>query len=198
LSQQQNVTVIGSGAEASEILGGTTRLCPDVIIIDFTLVGRDGLEETRQLCEPSSAVKILVMGLTEQESEAVACIEAGAAGYLSQEASLEDLLKNIRAVVAGEALCTPKMISLLFARVAEDARERERLQALGITHLTCREREILTIIEKGLSNKEIAVHLRIELQTVKNHVHNILEKLQLGNRRAAALHARKHGLLGGR
>jgi two-component system nitrate/nitrite response regulator NarL len=198
LSQQQNVTVVGSVAEASEISGGMTRLCPDVIIIDLSLVGRDGLEEIRQLCEPSSEIKILVMGLTEQESDVVACIEAGAAGYLSQEASLEELLKNIRAVVVGEALCTPKIISFLFARIAEDARERERRQALGITHLTCRERQILTLIEEGLSNKEIAVHLQIELQTVKNHVHNILEKLQRDNRREAARHARKQGLLRGR
>jgi DNA-binding NarL/FixJ family response regulator len=174
-----------------------TRLCPDVIIMDLALLGRDGLEEIRQLRETFSEVKILIMGLTEQESDILACIEAGAAGYLSQEASLEDLLKNIRAVAAGEALCAPKMVGFLFARIAEDARERERLQALGLTQLTCREREIVTLIEEGLSNKEIAVRLQIELQTVKNHVHNILEKLQLDNRREAAQHARKQGLLRG-
>jgi two-component system, NarL family, nitrate/nitrite response regulator NarL len=195
LSQQQNVTVAGSVAEASELLGEMTRLCPDVIITDLAVLGQKGLEEARQLRKIFSEVKILVMGLAEQESDILACIEAGAAGYLLQEASLEELLNNIRAVAAGEALCAPKIVGSLFAKIAEDARERQRLQALGMTYLTCREHEILTLVEEGLSNKEIAVRLQIELQTVKNHVHNILEKFQLDNRREAVWHARKQGLL---
>jgi DNA-binding NarL/FixJ family response regulator len=95
----------------------------------------------------------------------------------------------------GEAFCSPRIAGLLFSRLAERARERERRQQPGMMHLTRREIEVVALIEKGLSNKEIAVHMRIELQTVKNHVHNILEKLQLGSRREAARYARDQGLL---
>ncbi|MFQ5881374.1 MAG: LuxR C-terminal-related transcriptional regulator [Candidatus Methylomirabilales bacterium] len=195
LAQQQTMTVLGSVAEAGEVLGELERLHPDVIILDLCLPGRDGLGEARQIRGASPEVKILMVGLTELESDVLACIEAGAAGYLPQEASLEDLLNNIQAVAAGEALCSPKVASFLFSRIAEAARERERLRALGLAHLTRREREVIALIEEGLSNKEIAVRLQIEIQTVKNHVHNILDKLQLDGRREAARYARERGLL---
>jgi DNA-binding NarL/FixJ family response regulator len=159
-------------------------------------LGRDGLKEARQLHEASPHAKLLMMGLTELESDVLAYIEAGAAGYLQEEASLEELLKNIRAVAAGEAVCPPKVAGFLFSHIAGAARERERFKRLGLKHLTPRERQIIALIEQGLSNKQIATCLKIEIQTVKNHVHNILEKLQLENRREAARYAKERGLLG--
>ncbi len=195
LSQQQTIAVVGSVAKASEILGELDRLCPEVILIDFSLPERDGLWEARLIRKAFPEVKILIMGLPELESDVLACIEAGAAGYLPQEASLEDLFNNIQAVAAGEALCSPRVTGFIFSWIAEGTRARERLQALGLVHLTRREREIIALVKEGLSNKDIAVHLRIELQTVKNHVHNILEKLQLHSRREVAQYARKQGLL---
>ena len=104
-------------------------------------------------------------------------------------------MHSIRAVAGGEAFCSPKVTGLLFTRLAESARERERLQALGLTYLTRREREIIALIEEGLSNKEIAVRLQIEIQTVKNHVHNVLDKLQITSRREAAQYVRAQGLV---
>ena len=125
----------------------------------------------------------------------MACIEAGVAGYVSQDVSLEDLVKHIRMVAVGETFCSPKVAGLLFSRVAESARERHRLLALSSGHLTRREQDVVALIEEGLSNKEIAVRLNIETATVKNHIHNILERLQLDNRQAAARYARERGLL---
>ena len=138
-----------------------------------------------------------MMGLTELQSDVIGCIEAGAWGYLPQEASLEDLLNNIHAIAAGEALCSPKVAGVLFSRVAMVGRERELRQVLGLPNLTRRELEVIELIEEGLSNKEIAVRLDIEVQTVKNHIHNILDKLQLDGRKEAARFARERGLLMG-
>ena len=100
---------------------------------------------------------------------------------MPDEASLEDLVENIRAVASGEAICSRKVAGLLFSRVAQAARERNQ-PWVERPRVTPREREIIALIDARLSNKEIAVRLRIEVQTVKNHVHNILEKLQIEGR----------------
>jgi two-component system, NarL family, nitrate/nitrite response regulator NarL len=196
LSQHQNITVVGSVARVCEILAEIDRLRPDVVIIDLSLPERDGLGEARRVRKAYPDIKILMMGLTESESDVMACIEAGATGYLLQEASLEDLLGTIPTVAAGEAFCSPKITSFLFSQIAASARKRAPHQARGLTHLTRREHEIITLIEQDLSNKEIAARLKIEIQTVKNHVHNILEKLQLNGRREVARYAREYGLSG--
>ena len=174
LSQQQGITVVASAAEAYEILGEITKLRPDMVILDLGLPERDGLGEARQLCQAFPGIKILMLGLSELASDVLACAEAGAAGYLSHEASLEELYSNIWAVTQGEAICSPRVAGLLFSRIAEEARNRGQLWASGSMHLTPREREITVLIEEGLSNKEIANHLHIEIKTVKNHVSNIL------------------------
>jgi len=198
LSQQQGLAVVSSVAEAYEILRDIAQLCPDVIIIELSLPERDGLDDLRQIRKacPDGA-KVLMIGLSDLASDVLACIEAGASGYLPQEASLEELISSIQAVAAGEALCSPKVVGLLFTHIAHRAREQERLHALSLVHLTRREREVIALLEEGLSNKEIAARLQIELQTVKNHVHNILEKLQLDSRREAARYAREQGLMRG-
>jgi DNA-binding NarL/FixJ family response regulator len=195
LSQQTCMTVVHSAAEVREIAQGTSQLSPDVIITEFSSLRRDQLEDTQQLRTVYPEAKLLVIGLNELESELLECIELGALGCLSLDSSLEDLHNHIRALAAGGALCSPKITKFLFSLITENACERERLQVLNLTHLTRREREILALIEEGLSNKDIAVYLKIELQTVKNHVHNLLEKLQLSNRREAAKYAREKGLI---
>ncbi len=195
LTQQQNITVVATVAEAFEILEELEMLRPDVILLE--LAERDGLGEARLIRGTLPDAKILMMGLTDLESTILACIEAGAAWYLPQEASLDDLRKNIHAVAMGSPPCSPKVAGVLVSRIAEGARERELRQLLGIPNLTRRELEIIALIEEGLSNKEIAVRLCIEVQTVKNHIHNILDKLQLNGRREAAQYARERGLLVG-
>lgn len=196
LSQQPDITVVSCMDEAGEVIVEIGRLSPDIILLDFSQQGRDSLKEIHQLREASPGSKLVLMGLTASESDVLACIEAGAAGLLLREASLKELVQNIRAVVAGEALCSPRIVTFLFSQIAEGAHARKRVQLLGLPHLTSRERQILALIEERYSNKEIAVRLQIELQTVKNHVHNILEKLQLHSRREAAGYAKERGLLG--
>jgi two-component system nitrate/nitrite response regulator NarL len=194
LSYQQNIHLIGSAADLREIIEVIHQMLPDIIIMDLSLPERDGLEEARQICQVAPTSKVLMIGLRELESDVLACIEAGVAGYVPQEASLEELLQNMQAIAAGEAFCSPKVTPLLFSRLAENARAWRCLQSLHRTRLTRRELEIISLIEEGLSNKEIAVRLRIELQTVKNHVHNVLEKLRVHSRREAAQYVKSQHL----
>jgi len=195
LGQQPNVTVVSTAECATEILGELNALQPTIAILDLCLPGREGLGEARLIHSSYKEAKILMLGLTDLESDVLAAIEAGAAGYLPKEASIEDLRRHIRAVASGEALVSPKVAAVLFSRVADAANKRDVRRALGLPNLTRRELEIVGLIEQGLSNKEIAVRLRIELPTVKNHVHKILDKLQLDGRREAARFARERGII---
>ena len=132
-------------------------------------------------------------GLTSDDSDVIVCAEAGAGGYLPDEASLDDLLKSVRAVASGEAICSPRVAGLLFCRVSEAARDSEARRTRNTPKTTLREREIIALIDGGLSNKEIAVKLRIETQTVKNHVHNILETFNVDGRRELREYIKEQG-----
>jgi len=195
VDHQESMSVIGSVAGVGEVVGDLEQVRPAVILLDLCLPDRGGLRDAQWIREVLPGAKILMTGLSELESDVLACFEAGAAGYLPQEASLEELLNSIQAVAAGEVLCSPKVTALLVSRIAEASRERELRRVQGLPNLTRRELEIITLVEEGLSNKEIAVRLEIEIPTVKTHIHNILEKLQLDGRREAAQYVRERGLL---
>ncbi|HLA82967.1 MAG TPA: response regulator transcription factor [Thermoleophilia bacterium] len=194
LAQQQIIRVVGA---AGEVLEELEKLGPDVILLDFCLPERKGLQQAERIRGVLPDARILMIGLAELESDILACIESGVAGYLTQDASIEDLLNQIQAVTTRQTLCSPRVAGFLFSRIVEGARERQLRKALGPPNLTRRELEIVALIEERLSNKEIAVRLQIELQTVKNHIHNMLEKLKLNGRREAAAYARERGLLMG-
>lgn len=153
------------------------------------------------MCTSSLAIRTIVIGVPDREEDILACIEGvGAAGYLLMDARLDDLLNNIHAVMRGETLCSSPGANLAFNCVTRPARRIDAGQSgtgNGIC-LTRRETEIVSLIEAGLSNKEIAVRLDIEVSTVKNHVHNILDKLQLHDRYSAVKHIREQAILAGR
>lgn len=195
LNHQESMSVIGSVAGVGEVIGDLEQIRPAVVLLDLCLPDRGGLRDAQRIREVRPGAKILMTGLSELESDVLACFEAGAAGYLPQEASLQELLNSIQAVAAGEVLCSPKVTALLVSRIAEASRERELRRVQGLPNLTRRELEIIALVEEGLSNKEIAVRLEIEIPTVKTHIHNILEKLQLDGRREAAQYVRERGLL---
>ena len=131
------------------------------------------------------------------EPEIMACIETGVAGCELEDATLSELAEIIKAVHAGENRCSPQITKLLFLTVSGRAQPHIKGSMRGDMHLTRRELEVTELIERGFCNKEIAVNLSIEVQTVKNHVHNILDKLQLRKRHDAARYARDLGLLKG-
>ena len=195
LAQQESMSVLRAVAGVGEVIGDLERLRPDVILLDLSLPSREGLGDARWIRGIFPGAKILMTGLSELESDILGCFEAGAAGCLLEAASLEDLLNHVQAVATGEVLCSPRVAGLLASQIRDASRERELRQVLGLPNLTRRELEIVALIEEGLSNKEIAVRLTIELPTVKTHIHNILEKLQLDGRREAARYVREKGLL---
>jgi DNA-binding NarL/FixJ family response regulator len=133
--------------------------------------------------------------MPDLNQEIMACIEAGAAGYVLKEATIDYLVETIRAVYQGESFCSPRLAASLFSRIAELVSERRPAIAPGAIKLTAREVEIIKEIAEGLSNQEIAQRLSIQPQTVKNHIHNILDKLQLHNRLEAVHYARERNLL---
>ncbi|OAI49903.1 hypothetical protein AYO43_00580 [Nitrospira sp. SCGC AG-212-E16] len=195
LAEQEAISVIFTAAGFDQTDGELTSLRPDLFLLDFGMPGRGGVDDARQIRAIYSECKVLMIDVPDREADVLACIEVGgAAGYLLQDASVENLVSNIMAVVAGEALCTPRIASLAFSRISALARQTTELSPGNVTHLTRRELEIIALIEDGLSNKEIATRLHIEVPTVKNHVHNILEKLQLDDRREAARYVKEHRL----
>jgi DNA-binding NarL/FixJ family response regulator len=131
---------------------------------------------------------VIAFAIGDEEQDAILCAEAGAAGYVSREASVEDLVSTIVRVAEGEFPCTPRIAALLAQRVSSLAASRDE-NALA-TSLTAREREVLRLVDEGLSNKEIARQLGIGVSTVKNHVHNILDKTQASGRGQAAARVR--------
>jgi two-component system, NarL family, nitrate/nitrite response regulator NarL len=164
----------------------------DVLLVDTRVTQGDGAEAVRVLAAAAPQVKLVALAVPEVERDVLAVAEAGASAYVTPDASMEDLASAVESVERGEVLCSPGMAAGLFRRVAALARER-RLDPID-EKLTARELDVLRLIEEGRSNKEIATALSIELPTVKNHVHRILEKLHVHRRSEAAARARRHGL----
>lgn len=151
---------------------------PNVILVDAAMP--DGLAIVRDMIESDPTTRVIALAVLDTEQEVFACIEAGACGYISRQAAGSDLVATIESVARGEAIVSPRMVASILRRVKALAGDH----ATGIrrAHLTSREVEIVKLLESGLSNKHIASRLNIELSTVKNHVHNILEKLRVHRR----------------
>src|SRR6185436_13278348 len=141
---------------------------------------RGSLDAIRRVSASSARARIVAFAVEETERDVLLCAEAGAAGYVACDGTMDDLVNTIHSVARGELLCSPRIAATLF-RALHAQGSRPDGDRLALT-LTAREREIAPLIDRGLSNKEIAAHLRIEVATVKNHVHNLLEKLQVASR----------------
>jgi len=195
LAEQADISVIGAAAGGRKALEQIKDLRPQVALIDIGMPGKDGIEVTQELRRNLPVVKVVILGMVDLADEIMACIEAGAAGYVLKEASFDSLVETIRSVHRGESFVSPQMAASLFSRIAELAGERGLKIPLSAVKLTGRELEIINQIAAGLSNKEIARRLAIEAQTVKNHIHNILDKLRLHTRLEAVEYARDRKLL---
>jgi len=162
------------------------ELNPDVVVLDMS--ARGSLDAIRRVSASSARARIVAFAVEETERDVLLCAEAGAAGYVACDGTMDDLVNTIHSVARGELLCSPRIAATLF-RALHAQGSRPDGDRLALT-LTAREREIAPLIDRGLSNKEIAAHLRIEVATVKNHVHNLLEKLQVASRGEAAARLR--------
>jgi two-component system, NarL family, nitrate/nitrite response regulator NarL len=187
LEAEPTIEVVGTAANAPEALDCTIQLDPEVVLLDMELAAAARL--LRVLVRESDTTKVIALGMEESDDGLVACVEAGAAGWVARDGSLDQLIARIHSVARGEMDCSPRLAGRLAQRVAKLA---VQVDSRGSDpHLTAREREIVFLIEEGLSNKQIAGQLCIELSTVKNHVHRILEKLNVHRRGEVAARARR-------
>jgi len=180
------IEVVGSAPAGADSLAALRTANPEIVLLDVAAARVPPVVQSILATLPNA--KVVALAITDEELDAVACAEAGAAGYVSSEASIEDLTTTIARVACGEFPCSSRVASLLARRVS----------SLGAQHapsdvrseLTAREREILRLIDGGLSNKEIAHQLGIVVSTVKNHVHHILHKSHVSRRGQAAARLR--------
>jgi DNA-binding NarL/FixJ family response regulator len=178
LRRRDGFAVAGATASSREALSDLQRFAPDVVVIDMATP--ESLAAVRELHRSAPGVCVVALGVTELEDDVLRCAEAGAAGYVTREASLEDLLAAIKDAARGELQCSPRIAGRLLRRLAALAADRPWTPS--VARLTAREWDIVRLIEANLSNKQIADRLGIEVATVKNHVHNLLEKLNVHRR----------------
>jgi DNA-binding NarL/FixJ family response regulator len=173
--------VAGTVAGSDLTVACISRLRPDVVLLDMALAGCLLLPAALRAEFP---VKFVAFAVSEIDDDILACAEAGISGYIGKDGSAEDVVATIERAICDELLCSRRIASALFQRLAVLAQPQAGRS--NVDGLTGREREIIDLIDKGHSNKEIALRLKIAAATVKNHVHNILEKLGVHRRAAAA------------
>jgi DNA-binding NarL/FixJ family response regulator len=186
-------------ADVEECLELARALAPDATLLD--LMTPDSLAVIRKLACEVPESRVVALAVPEDEEAVIACAEAGVAALLTRDQSIDDLLETLAGVARGEARVSPKLAAMLLRRVTALAAQRPASPGLRArrARLTRREHEVLRLLDEGLSNKEIAQRLCIELPTVKNHVHRILEKLAVHRRAEAVawLHGRAPDPYGG-
>jgi len=172
--------VVGTSANRTDAREQVPRLRPDVVLVDIAT--RESLELIRDLRAAADGWRVLAFAVEEIAADIIECAEAGAAGFVTADASIDDLVTAIERIAQAELVCSPRIAAQLFGRISE------RGQRLSVEpkSLTGREREVLDCLRQGKSNKEIAHKLNIAEPTVKNHVHNLLDKLHVTTRAQAA------------
>jgi len=186
--------VVGEAASGHEAQRLVEELAPDIVLLDVSMPGPSGIEVARVIKTTSPRSRVIILTVFTNEEFLFEAIKAGAMGYLLKDSSPEELLRAIRVVAEGEGLIAPAMAAKIFKEFARAAEEIKEVAPL-VTPLTQREVEILQHVAAGLANKEIAANLGISERTVKNHLSNIMEKLQVNSRTQAAVYALKSGLV---
>lgn len=190
LASQPDVQVIGTAGNIKNGLALIGAQNPDVVLLDIEI--SDSLDAIRQIRRPGTKTKVITLATNDNAAQIVRCAEAGASGFITHNGSLDELIDAINCACAGELHCTPRVAAALAKRLAGLAKNPSPVT--DVRCLTAREMEVIRLIEKGLSNKEIAKQMQIGVSTVKNHVHNILEKLNVSRRAQAAALVRQQVL----
>jgi DNA-binding NarL/FixJ family response regulator len=194
LLEEQGVEVVGEAGDGARAIGLVRELAPDVVVMDLNMPGISGVEATRQVSSIAPLTRVLVLTISDQDNDVMDAILAGACGYLLKDSSINDLMRGIRSAAVGEALVSPTIAAKVLQRVRASSashREAELIQS----ELSDREIQVLKLIANGKDNAMIAAELHISPKTVKNHISNILMKLQIDNRIQAAVYAVRSGIV---
>ena len=189
LELQDGIEVVGEAEDGRQALAEAERVRPDVILMDLVMPVLDGVGAMRELRQQLPSSRVIVLTSFAEDDRLLPAIQAGAAGYLLKNVQPKELARAVRAAYAGEALIDPLVAARLVEAIAQPAGEGPR------DELTAREREVLELIGRGMSNKRIALELGVSEKTVKTHVGHLLAKLGVADRTQAAMHAMRAGLL---
>ena len=190
LRTQSGISLVGLAADLDSTVHAVRMEQPDVVLLDASTPRTVDLVCAVKDTHPS--VRVIAFAVDESERDIERCAEAGVTGFVTRDVTVDGLVSAIRAAVRGELTCSPRMAAMLFQRVTALTNVAQTVRSARslLASLTKREREIAAYLASGSSNKEIGHELHIELTTVKNHVHNILQKLQVTSRSAAAARVR--------
>jgi len=191
---EDDIEVIGEASDGDEALELAESKAPDVILMDVRMPKRSGIEACVAIKQAAPAAKIIMLTMSDEEADLYEAIKNGASGYLLKDASIDEVSQAIRVVADGQSLISPSMATKLLEEFKTISRTGGKDDTIA-PKLTDRELEVLNLVARGLNNREIAKQLFISENTVKNHVRNILEKLQLHSRMEAVMYAVREKLL---
>jgi two-component system NarL family response regulator len=195
LGAEADVEVVGEASDGAEAIKVAAETTPDIVLMDVRMPRRGGIDATTAIKDAVPSAKIIMLTISDEEGDLYDAIKAGAMGYLLKEISIEEVATAVRAVHNGQSLISPSMASKLLNEFATMVRKDDERQQVPAPRLTDREMEVLRLVAKGLNNRDIAKKLFISENTVKNHIRNILEKLQLHSRMEAVVYAVREKLL---
>ena len=194
LLEEQSVNVVGEAENGEAAIRLASDLAPDVVIMDLNMPGAGGVETTRRLASLAPLSRVVVLTISADDDDVMNAVMAGACGYLLKDSSIQELIAGIRAAAAGESLISPQIAAKLLQRLRSQSKDADAAETIR-AELSDRELEVLKLIANGKDNAQIARDLFISPKTVKNHISNILMKLQIDNRIQAAVYAVRSGIV---
>jgi DNA-binding NarL/FixJ family response regulator len=194
LLEGEGVQIIGEAATGQEAVDIVREDAPDVVVMDLNMPGMGGVEATRHISTVTPLTRVVMLTISDQDNDVIDAILAGACGYLLKDSSIHELIAGIRAASMGESLISPTIASKVLQRLRASS-TRPEIERTIRAELSDREIEVLKLIANGKDNAMIAGELHISPKTVKNHISNILMKLQIDNRIQAAVYAVRSGIV---
>jgi DNA-binding NarL/FixJ family response regulator len=197
LGSETDIEVVGQAGDGTEAIVRASEVLPDVVLMDVRMPRSSGIEACRTIKDVAPSAKIIILTMSDEEEDLFEAIRAGASGYLLKDIPLDEVAEAVRAVHGGQSLISPAMAGKLLTEFAALANrdQDERPQQVPAPKLTDREMQVLKLVARGMNNRDIAKELFISDNTVKNHVRNILEKLQIHSRMEAVMVAVREKLI---
>ena len=194
LLEEERVDVVAEAGTGGDAVKLVRELAPEVVVMDLNMPGMSGVEATRQITSIAPLTRVLVLTISDEHGDVLDAIMAGACGYLLKDASIQELMRGIYAAAVGESLISPHVAAKVLQRVRASGTQPDIEETIR-SELSDREIEVLKLIANGKENADIAAELHISPKTVKNHISNILMKLQIENRIQAAVYAVRSGIV---